>query len=235
MGRSKYQSFSCLQNSYNYLFKSPYIFYFPSYFSFFVGISGGLDVLFAIDGSQSVDSKTFERIKELLKGTVKAYNVSRDQTRVGLITYGSSIINRLAFNNGISVGVVNNAIDESKRVGGKRLTTDALQYANDVMFGPANTRDSAKLLVLITTGNNDQTDSDQLKRIVQSLKRKNVMINAVAVVDSGQGFNRDEFSDVGEGKVNVVTPENAPGAITGITDASAKAVGQYNIFHCSFC
>ncbi len=182
-------------------------------------------MLFALDGSQSVDEKTFNRMKELLKGAAQAYDVSRDQTRVGLITYGGRVINRLALKDGISVGLVNNAIDESKRIGGKRLTTDALQYASDVMFGSANTRDSAKLLVLVTTGNNDQTDSDRVKRIIQSLKRKNVMMNVVAVVDSGRGFNRDEFSDVGEGKVNVVTPENAPGAITGITDASAKAVG----------
>lgn len=190
-----------------------------------VGLSGAIDVLFAIDGSRLVGSKTFERMRQFIQGSVKAYNISADQTRIGLMVYGGATNTLLSFPNGVSKFSVEQALASAKPVGGERKMTDALTLADNEFFKVADRPGAAKLLILMTTGKNDQLDQVAVQNAVDALNRKKINILVIGV---GKDIDNDELKRITNDQQNVVpvvTDENLPKAVTDVIEASGKAVG----------
>ena len=182
-------------------------------------------MLFAIDGSRLVGSKTFERMRQFIQGSVKAYNISADETRIGLMVYGGAINNVLSFPNGISKFSVEQALASAKPLGGERIMTDALTFADNEFFKVADRPEAAKVLILMTTGKNDQLDKVAVQNAVNALNRKKINILVIGV---GKNVDNDELKTITNDKqnvVHVVTDDNLPKAVTDVIDASGKAVG----------
>eukprot|EP00794_Sanderia_malayensis_P014924 gene14924-16466_t len=190
------------------------------------GVSGALDVVFALDGSSTVTAKTFERMKDFVKGSFKAYNISADGTRIGLMVYGKEAGLALSLKDGTLKRVADQAVDGSGRVGGTRRMTNALEFAHKQLFSLASRPEAGRLLVLMTNGKNDQADKDQLNKAVDALRQSKVSVLVIAI---GRDVDRDELKAIADGEKNVIDIRNddkIADAIGPVMDRSGKAVGK---------
>eukprot|EP00794_Sanderia_malayensis_P014922 gene14922-16464_t len=190
------------------------------------GVSGALDVVFALDGSSTVTAKTFERMKDFVKGSFKAYNISADGTRIGLMVYGKEAGLALSLKDGTLKRVADQAVDGSGRVGGTRRMTNALEFAHKQLFSLASRPEAGRLLVLMTNGKNDQADKDQLNKAVDALRQSKVSVLVIAI---GRDVDRDELKAIADGEKNVIDIRNddkIADAIGPVMDRSGKAVAK---------
>ncbi len=57
-----------------------------------------MDLMFIVDGSGSVGERNFEKIKSFLKKIVDTTVVGRDQSRIGLIQFSSTVNTEFSLN-----------------------------------------------------------------------------------------------------------------------------------------
>ena len=197
--------------------------------SYFSGFSEQIDVVFALDGSRDVDIKSFNKMKEFIKGSLKAYKVSSNETRVAVMTYGNKQMKIVNLKDGIYKSVVEQAIEDAKRVGGERRLIDALKFADMRMFEKtvSNSRDEAagKVLILMMSGSDSQIDKgSEMKVVLDELERKKITL---LVIGTGNKVKDEDLKKIGKDG-NVVIVEDADDmkkALTPVLDASGKAAG----------
>ena len=172
---------------------------------------------------------TFNKVKEFLKGSLKAYNISANETRIALITYGGKQMKNVNLKDGVYKSVVEQAIEDAKRVGGERRLIDALKFADMKMFEKtaSSSRDktAGKVLILMISGSDSQIDKgNEIKMVLDELKRKKITL---VVIGIGNKVKDEDLKKVGKDG-NIVKLENADDmkkALTPVIDASEKAAG----------
>ena len=199
------------------------------YLIVFTGLTGAIDVVFAMDGSRAVDSETFDRMRKFIQGSLKAYNISNAETRIGLMVYGGETKKVLSLTNGNSQVLVDQTLDRVKRIGGERQMTDALNFGLREFFKVANRPEAARLLVLMTTGKNDQVNNADTQRSVDALKREKINLLVIGV---GRDVDDSELKKIVDSTNKAVTVDNADKlreVLTDVIDASGKAVGMCTV------
>ena len=195
----------------------------------FSGILEQIDVVFALDGSKDVDISTFNKMKEFTRGSLKEYNVSSSKARISVMIYGDKQKKNVDMKDGIYTSVVEQAIEDARRVGGERRLIDALKFADMQMFEKttSSSRDKAagKVLVLMMSGSDSQIDKgNEMKMVLDELKKKKITL---VVIGIGNKVKDEDLRKIGTDG-NVVKVEDANDmkrALTPILDASGKAAG----------
>ena len=168
-------------------------------------------------------------MKEFTRGSLSAYNVSSKKARIAVLTYGDKQEKNVDLKDGIYTSVVEQAIEDAKRVGGERRLIDALKFADMKMFEKtaSSSRDetAGKVLILMMSGSDSQIDKgNELKMVLDELKRKMITLVVIGV---GNKVKDGDLKKIGKGGniVKVGDADDLKKALTPVLDASGKAAG----------
>ncbi|KAM7370811.1 hypothetical protein PAMP_010331 [Pampus punctatissimus] len=143
------------------------------------------DIAFLLDGSGSVVTEDFNRMKTFVKNLVRSF-LSKD-TQFAIAQFSSNPKIHYFFDS-FSKNSWNNQINRIHQLGGYTYTAKAIQYVVDNIFsGKGSRTDVRKVLIVITDGKSN--DGQNLQNSVNSAQRKKIFRFAIGVGNS--------FSDSG--------------------------------------
>ena len=153
-----------------------------------------LDLVVALDGSESLANKDFDRIKNHTAAVLDNFTISEPETHVGVIEFSDQAKVILPLNELFEPNLVKDKINGIVPSGGKeRVTDEALRKAADEMFGPkSGGRPGASKVLIIVTGG-ASTGKEPPKRAIKPIKEKGVR---VYVVNIGEDTDEDELKDM---------------------------------------
>jgi len=122
------------------------------------------DIIFVLDESGSVGSKNFQLMKSFLYQLVGRLDIDSGNTRVGLVTYSSSVGTRFNLNDYSSVAAVQSAISSLSYSGGGTNTAAALAYVRRSMLTSAagDRSKASNVVVVLTDGRSKNAKSTQV-------------------------------------------------------------------------
>lgn len=94
----------------------------------------GIDLVFAVDASDDVIDKEFMQEKTFITNVINAFKIVKDETRVGVATYGAEVSQDIPLTNQFdkdSLFVAVNSLIKSK---GRGKLTDVLNAARTKLF-----------------------------------------------------------------------------------------------------
>ena len=194
-----------------------------------LGISGTLDIVFAADGSNTVDTTTFDKIKKFIMASLKTYIISPNDTRVGLFSFGGMVNEAsISLQDGISKLVVEQGIYSLEKVGGSRQINEAISFADEEMFtARAGARPQAgKVLVLLITGKNDPNVKNKLPDVARKLKGKGVEVFVIVIGKDADTNEVNAIASDPDSIAKVDDSDNLPSTLGALEKASGKAVGK---------
>ena len=196
----------------------------------FTGVSAELDIIYALDGSESVAQKAISEMKRFVNGTLKSYTVSPNKTHVGLVTFGGvNPVQALSVKDGTSVSTVEQSLLFMGTVGGKRNIEKVLDSsANDFIIN-SKRKGVSKLIVLITTGRDEENDFEKLKAVGKKLKDNGIKVAVVAI---GKDAGKDGLPMLPvsvEGVMSIPSVDDLKKAVDFVEKAAAKAIGNVSI------
>ena len=101
----------------------------------FVLLASVLDLVFAIDGSDSLLPEQFNQLKQLIKKTIDEYTISEDATRVGVMEYSDKVSIEINLKDYHQAWELKDAVDRIKASNNKGAVTDeVLRKAAEEMF-----------------------------------------------------------------------------------------------------
>ena len=165
-----------------------------------------LDLVFALDGSQSIGEKEFKSIKDFVKPVVDSYNISESETHVGLIEFSNEVNVILQLNDLFEPTAINDRVQRIIPSGGKDTVTDeALRKSADNVFDAKSggRPGASKVLIIVTDGKS--TGKEPPKRAIKPVKEKGVR---VYVVNIGEDTDKDELKDIVPTEKNIYPAKN---------------------------
>ena len=171
-------------------------------------------------------------MKEFIKGSLKAYKISSNETRVAVMTYSNKQMKNVYLKDGVYKSVTEQAIEDAKRVGGERRLIDALKFADMKMFEKtaSSSRDktAGKVLILMMSGSDSQIDKgNEMRMVLDELKRKKITL---VVIGLGNKVKDEDLKKIGkDGNVVKVDVDDMKKALTPVVDGSGKAAGILNL------
>ena len=202
-----------------------------------------MDVLYAIDGSQTVDIESFNAMKNFVERAVSLHELSPEMSNVGLLVFGGDRpLVPLLLSQGTSKITVLKVIKEAGRVGGRRKMDKALNaIANE--FKIQSVRDGVgKLAVLLSTGDDDSLEEPELKDVIRDMKTEGIK---VVIINMGKPQLNGTLEEISRGLngdlKNVKSPNdllNALGVVEkAATYASRKFISMWTLgtLMCELC
>ena len=203
-----------------------YLFHWKVSNCYFTGISAPLDIIYALDGSESVPLKTFSKMRTFVNGALKSYTISPNKTHVGLtVVGGKNPVRALSIEDGTSNAVVEQAVAFMDRVGGKRNLEKALDSAGNDLILNSKRKGVSKLIVLITTGEDEGNDVAKLIAVGRKLKDNGIKVAVVAI---GKDAGKDVLPILPfsvEGVMSIPSVDDLKKAVDFVEKAGAKATG----------
>ncbi|XP_028394319.1 uncharacterized protein LOC114518504 isoform X2 [Dendronephthya gigantea] len=147
-----------------------------------------IDLVFAMDGSDDVIDKEFMQEKTFVTNVLNAFSVLKDQTHVGVATYGADVSQDIPLTNQFDKDSLFVAVNSLIKNKGKGKLTKVLETARSKLF--TGSRDNvAKVLVLLTSMKNKMAENPE--KAAQALKK-----SGIEVVVVGAGSNDRSARDV---------------------------------------
>ncbi|XP_033887065.3 von Willebrand factor A domain-containing protein 2-like [Acipenser ruthenus] len=117
-------------------------------------LAQSLDLVFALDASDGVGNENFYRLRDFVRSTSVQFDINRDVTQIGLVTYGRELSTMFALDTYDSGTRVMQAINQVPYIGGRASTGSALLHIhNNVMKVQKGARPGVnKAIVVITDG-----------------------------------------------------------------------------------
>ena len=184
-----------------------------------------LDLVFALDGSESLAQKGFDKIKDLVKAMIDNYTISETETHVGVIEFSDKANVILQLNKLFEPTSIKDEVQRIIPSGGKETVTDeALRKSADELFDvkSGGRPGASKVLIIVTDGKS--TGKEPPKRAVKPLKEKGVR---VYVVNIGEDTDKDELKDIvptDENIYPVKNPDEVPDVATKLVDDIKKDI-----------
>ena len=180
--------------------------------------------MFALDGSRRVDEPMFEKMKNLLKESLKSYNISTPETNVALVQFGGDAEIKLRLNEGTNFGMVEKSASDLMRVGGPRRMNKALRVIRRKIFDSLKRSDVQRIVALFTTGKNSGDGSGELPRVARDLRSQGVEVIVVVI---GKESDPKEIEGITGKKANAINVDDVnklPEAI-GVLEAKIREAG----------
>uniref|UniRef100_A0A665UIS3 Integrin alpha-M-like n=1 Tax=Echeneis naucrates TaxID=173247 RepID=A0A665UIS3_ECHNA len=143
------------------------------------------DIAFLLDGSGSVASRDFSRMKSFVKSLVSSFTGRDTQFAVAQFSRNPTV--HYYFNNFFTSGSWEVNIDKIKQVGGGTHTAKAIKFVvNDIFTSTRGSRSNVKkILIVITDG--ESNDHNDLGSAASLAARNNIVRFAIGV---GGAFNK---------------------------------------------
>ncbi|XP_015995740.2 collagen alpha-4(VI) chain isoform X4 [Rousettus aegyptiacus] len=136
------------------------------------------DVIFLIDGSESISSKDFEKMKEFMKRMVNQSNIGADEIRIGLLQFSSTPQEEFRLNQYSSKVDIHKAISNVQQMNDGTYTGKALNFTLPFFDSSRGGRPSVyQYLIVITDG----VARDNVAIPAKALRDKNIIIFAIGV------------------------------------------------------
>ena len=180
-----------------------------------------LDLVFALDGSESLAEKGFDKIKDLVVMMIDNYTISQEETHIGIIEFSNRANVILPLNELFQPTSVKHQVKRLIPSGGKQTVTDeALRKSADEVFDVTSggRPGATKVLIIITDGKS--TGKEPPKRAVKPVKEKGVR---VYVVNIGEDTDKDELEDIVPTDENIYPVQN-PDELPGVSSKLVEDV-----------
>lgn len=176
-----------------------------------------------MDGSENVRTGIFDKMKKFASGSLDAYRISSNQTRVSVVTFGDT--NRIDLLNGVSNAAVQMAILNANQVGGRRDLSKTISFVQEAIFGKQNRPKAGKILVMIVARSRQQdSKQNQLESSLKYLTKSD--INLVIITIGGVTQSKKLAKSIKDnGLINVASADRIKEAISPVVDAIGKAAG----------
>lgn len=190
-----------------------------------------MDLVIALDGSETLKQSGFDKIKELSKHVLKRFIISKRATHVGLMEFSKEATRVMPLNLFYDREEISKVIDHIKPSGGDGTATDKMlkEAANQIFSVPAGGRaDAAKVLVVIT--DSKSTGKKPLKEAVKPVQDKGIR---VYVVDIGDKTDPEELRDIAPSDKEIKkakSPEDAPKLFDKLADDIQRAIEKSKYF-----
>ncbi|XP_064612874.1 uncharacterized protein LOC135476692 [Liolophura sinensis] len=142
------------------------------------GCSPFADVIFILDGSESIRRSDFNITQHYVRREVEALNVFDDGANVAVIVYSDDVSDVIPFNSNTNVDQLENDIMKLKQPRLGTNTASALREAAK-LYKAHGRPDATKIVVLITDGDTRNKSPPRLE--AKALKDNNISIVAVGV------------------------------------------------------
>ena len=142
------------------------------------------DLAFAIDTSNSITEDKFTIQKSAVIMLARRFRLSRQETHVAVIVYGSNATVEIHLNDHTDLESFTNAMGKIRYIGGDTRIDLALSMASSSVFTPSGgARDGkSKVLIIIADGNQTSApDALPLTEAVAPLKSSGVKIISIGI------------------------------------------------------
>lgn len=136
-----------------------------------------IDVMLVLDGSTSVSTPNFEKVKDFARGLVEKLPLDEHRTRVSVSQFGTSAEVVFKFYRGTNLAKVRSYIKNIKQINGGTRTDRALKSALDELAQARNA--SAKVIVLLTDGHSDEPSKTM--EMAEKIHQQNINTFAIGV------------------------------------------------------
>jgi len=155
-----------------------------------------LDLIFLVDESGSIDDAAFQMIRDFLSDTVSRFSIEPDNTRVGVIGFGTSAFIRFPLNQNTDLPSLLSAISNLPNGGGFTNTAAALDLLVQQGFTIANgarplSQQVPRIGIVVTDGNSDNSAATA----TAAANARSAGITLIAIVVGG-GVNMAELLSI---------------------------------------
>ena len=147
-----------------------------------------LDLVFALDGSDSLTTEQFEQMKQLVKNMMDKYPLSEHGTHIGVLEYSAGVSMYMPLDYSFDQKELLNALQNLRPSRGKKVNTEKLLKAASMMFSFKNGGRPAasKALVILT----DDKPNKDLTEVAEPLKESGIRVHVVTI---GHEVSPDDF------------------------------------------
>ncbi|MCI4374056.1 hypothetical protein PGIGA_G00001650 [Pangasianodon gigas] len=145
------------------------------------------DVVFLVDGSTSIESNNFERMKFFMNSVVNKTQVGQDNVRICTIVYSNTAKVHFRLNQHYSKEEVQKAISDLEYPTGDTYTAQALRYSLDYFDeakGGRGANGVPQMLFVVTDG--EATDQYYLKEAADKLHKYGISIYGIGVANASK-------------------------------------------------
>ena len=100
--------------------------------------TNALDLVFALDSSTSLAPQDFNTAKQFVKSIIQSFEIGRTKTQVALLKFSSAVSGEFMLNQYTTSDAIEKAIDGVRYSPGGTHTDEAIKYAMNTLFSPAN-------------------------------------------------------------------------------------------------
>ena len=144
-----------------------------------------VDIGFAIDSSDSATTQEYQQQKQLVERLSSYYDVSKQDTRVGVVLYSDKAFTTLGMNSYRDSSILRRAVGALPHLGGGNRKDKALVAARRMFKArrPSGSAQAAQVLVFITEGAQSGVAADMLplEHAVHPLRKHGVRVIVVGV------------------------------------------------------
>ncbi|XP_014381510.1 collagen alpha-6(VI) chain-like isoform X1 [Alligator sinensis] len=138
------------------------------------------DVVFLIDGSESISSKNFSTMKSFMKEIVSRFHIAENKARVGVVQYSEDPQKEFYLNEFYSETAIKEQIDSIRQFKSSTFTGKGLRFVKR-LFEPANggrkNQNIPQTLIVITDG----YSSDPVSEAALALRNDGIYVFAVGI------------------------------------------------------
>lgn len=176
-----------------------------------------------MDGSDTLTSRQFKKLKDTVKKILDSYTISRLGTHVGVIEFSDNSNRKIRLTDSYDRNVIYSKIDSIKQSRGNlRVTDEALKMAADKMFTVESGGRPGASRVLIVLSSGKSTGQQPLPEAITPLENQGVRIYVVSVGDKVDEKEIDSI--VSPGQVFPTTPEDPQDIVLKIVKRINKNV-----------
>lgn len=135
-----------------------------------------VDVVFLVDGSESVRSDDFQKVKDFMQSFVNSIDVGLDNVRIGLLQFSSKMREEFQLDRYNTADDMGKAIQKMKQIRTGTQTGKALNLAAPYFDRPKGGRPELKQYLIVVT---DGESHDSVVKPARAIRKKGVTIFAI--------------------------------------------------------
>ncbi|KAF4106106.1 hypothetical protein G5714_013768 [Onychostoma macrolepis] len=136
------------------------------------------DIVFLLDGSESVSAKDFENMKDIMELVIEKFAIRSDKERVAVVQYGTDPNEEFSLNTFDDKAVLLQEIKNIKQMNGKTNTGKALkEVLQSFEISKGGRSDALKFLIVLTDGES----RDDVAEPAKNLRDSSININAIGM------------------------------------------------------
>ncbi|CAM4727873.1 unnamed protein product [Leuciscus chuanchicus] len=161
------------------------------------------DVVFLIDGSESVSTEDFENFKEIMDSVIEKFAIGPDKERVAVVQYGTNTEDEFSLDTFDDKAILLQEIRNITQKHGKTYTGKALTEVLQYFLESNGGRPSAlKFLIVLTDGDS----RDDVEQPAKFLRDNSININAIGL----RHANRSQILAIAGSHDSVFFEDTAP-------------------------